>query len=310
MNTIEKITAADYGDLGIRALPDVPSLASGAMQRKFDELALDLLIPKHNALVQQLCSPDGAHSVGYGQGSVKDALDCRPEAGQVLTKGSAVPFFPTEDYDPATKKYVDDKMVSAGLGDMLASVYDPDGDGIVAVAQGGTGASTASGALAALGGAAADGTGAMGVWNIGVTGSAGSLDVGDVGSDKQGVCFENGLPVAVHSHSVELYSGSLGTQGVTADWQSVRNLAHDADILQGIVVIGRVTSTTASTSVFIPAEAVTEDIVPGSNTGGQYLYQLDNDSSGKYISFYVSSRGLKVAGLSSGATVTRVIAVY
>ena len=38
---------------------------------------------------------------------------------------------PTEDMDAATKKYVDDSVGNAGGGDMLKSVYDTNGNGIV-----------------------------------------------------------------------------------------------------------------------------------------------------------------------------------
>jgi len=44
-----------------------------------------------------------------------------------------------------------------GSGDMLKSTYDPDEDGVIAVPQGGTGATSASGALANLGAVAKDG---------------------------------------------------------------------------------------------------------------------------------------------------------
>lgn len=42
-----------------------------------------------------------------------------------------VPYTPTADYHPATKKYVDDIAMNSGAGDMLRSVYDTDGDGVV-----------------------------------------------------------------------------------------------------------------------------------------------------------------------------------
>lgn len=49
----------------------------------------------------------------------------------VLTKINTTEFTPTTDYQPATKKYVDDSVSSAGSGDMLKSVYDKDNDGII-----------------------------------------------------------------------------------------------------------------------------------------------------------------------------------
>lgn len=54
-----------------------------------------------------------------------------PLAGGTLTGFLTLHAAPTSAMHAATKKYVDDKMVSAGSGDMLKSVYDPDEDGIV-----------------------------------------------------------------------------------------------------------------------------------------------------------------------------------
>lgn len=42
-----------------------------------------------------------------------------------------VPYTPTADYHPATKKYVDDIAINSGAGDMLRAVYDMNGNGIV-----------------------------------------------------------------------------------------------------------------------------------------------------------------------------------
>lgn len=42
---------------------------------------------------------------------------------------------PAVDQDAATKKYIDDLMIAVGAGDMLKSEYDPDADGIIALAE-------------------------------------------------------------------------------------------------------------------------------------------------------------------------------
>lgn len=47
--------------------------------------------------------------------------------GNVLTKDNAAAWTPTGQYQPATKKYVDDKVVAAGAADMTQAVYDPRG---------------------------------------------------------------------------------------------------------------------------------------------------------------------------------------
>lgn len=62
---------------------------------------------------------------------VTEALAQKADKTEVLTKTNTTAFAPTADYQPATKKYVDDNISAAGGGDMLKSVYDMDGDGIV-----------------------------------------------------------------------------------------------------------------------------------------------------------------------------------
>lgn len=55
----------------------------------------------------------------------------KADKSEVLTKTNTVSFTPTGNYQPATKKYVDDSVSAAGGGDMLQTVYDSNGDGVV-----------------------------------------------------------------------------------------------------------------------------------------------------------------------------------
>lgn len=57
------------------------------------------------------------------------------KSGGTLTGTLTLSGAPTADLHAATKKYVDDSMAAAGNGDMLKSVYDADGDGVVDNAQ-------------------------------------------------------------------------------------------------------------------------------------------------------------------------------
>jgi len=52
-----------------------------------------------------------------------------------LAKDNTDPFTPDADYEPATKKYVDDALSGGGFGDMLKTTYDQDDDGIVDEAE-------------------------------------------------------------------------------------------------------------------------------------------------------------------------------
>ena len=51
---LTKITEADLVNKGVVGLPDTPQLSTSEMQEKFDEIALDVIVPKHNTLVDEL----------------------------------------------------------------------------------------------------------------------------------------------------------------------------------------------------------------------------------------------------------------
>lgn len=135
---MKKIELSDYSLKGIRDLPDVPSLASGEMQRKFDELSIDLLIPAHNTLIDELEAPQAAAEIGSAGGTVQSDIDrlegavnSKAELSAVLCRDNSAPYTPTDSYNPATKKYVDDTVIAVGAGDMAKAVYDKNNNGIV-----------------------------------------------------------------------------------------------------------------------------------------------------------------------------------
>ena len=59
-----KIEAKDYDGKGVTGLPDIPRLDTLDMQKKFDELAKDVAIPKHNVLVDELSGETAADDLG------------------------------------------------------------------------------------------------------------------------------------------------------------------------------------------------------------------------------------------------------
>lgn len=59
-----KITSNDTTGKGVTGLPDTPGLETLAMQKKFDELSIEVIIPKLNALVAELEAETAAASVG------------------------------------------------------------------------------------------------------------------------------------------------------------------------------------------------------------------------------------------------------
>lgn len=127
-----KITVADMEGKGVVGLADTPGLTTAAMQAKLDELATDLLAPRHNALVDALAESTGAAGIGTADGAdVETALAARAKAADVLAKTNETPFAPTADYHPATKKYVDDAVFASGAADMRKAVYDTNDSGVV-----------------------------------------------------------------------------------------------------------------------------------------------------------------------------------
>ena len=75
-----KITETDLQNKGVIGLPDTPGLSTTEMQEKFDEIALDVLYPKHNGLIDELSATSaaanvGALNVGGTASTVQDELD-------------------------------------------------------------------------------------------------------------------------------------------------------------------------------------------------------------------------------------------
>jgi hypothetical protein len=76
----------------------------------------------HSVTASQVISSDGDV-----QGDIDDLQSGKADKSNVIEKDNTTPFTPDSDYEPATKKYVDDAVIEAGAGDMTKSVYDPSG---------------------------------------------------------------------------------------------------------------------------------------------------------------------------------------
>lgn len=100
MLQFDNITEKDYSQKGVRLLDNNPEMSATDLKRVFDELNLDVVIPKFNALVKML------------NGAVKNSITS------------------SEDEIP-TCKAITDYIVLTGNGDMMKSVYDTDDDGVV-----------------------------------------------------------------------------------------------------------------------------------------------------------------------------------
>ena len=134
-------------------LPDNPSqsgITAEELKRRFDANANNELKPSVNGIVDFLLgftdgeeikgirlnednvvevTKDGANyiSTGYSKAYITQMLAEKVDKADVLLKTNTEEFTPTGIYQPATKKYVDDKVVSAGAADMTQAVYDPTG---------------------------------------------------------------------------------------------------------------------------------------------------------------------------------------
>lgn len=79
MSDIDKITNAELNGKGVRGLPDTPGLTTTEMQNKLDEVAVDVLVPKVNELVENANETNatlGETDISdIGDGTVTGALD-------------------------------------------------------------------------------------------------------------------------------------------------------------------------------------------------------------------------------------------
>lgn len=76
-----RILSSDTKNKGVIGLPDTPGLSTEDMQKKFDEIALDVIIPKLNALMGELESAAAAVSLGA---SVPDGITAEKNIQSIL----------------------------------------------------------------------------------------------------------------------------------------------------------------------------------------------------------------------------------
>lgn len=147
-----KITNSDYADKGIRIKNNPLGLSVSDAQRAFDELTLDVIIPKFNELSNEL-DADKAGNEAEVEKLKKDKVDKiegkglstndytndekntvadvknKADKSNVIEKNSTTDFTPTADTHPANKKYVDnaieERVKQIGSGDMAQAIYDP-----------------------------------------------------------------------------------------------------------------------------------------------------------------------------------------
>lgn len=161
---MRKITADDLLGKGVVGLSDTPGLSKEEMQRRFDEIAKEVIIPAFNEVVEELSGNSGAGSIGVVPPETLPEADTMQKAvdqlaEQVKTQGENLDNAITEqgeslskaiteqgqslgqdienlendfgtaldEQDAALRQYVDDTLQAIGAADMLSTVYDPQG---------------------------------------------------------------------------------------------------------------------------------------------------------------------------------------
>ena len=162
-----KITDADLHDKGVIGLPDSPNLSTHDMQAKFDEIALAVIVPAVNRLIDELEAATSAGSLGAMDGedetTIQAIIDDLKTAVSNLQTDSHTHTNKTQlDYITQTLLDNIDAVIlmltgitsvagsvsdtpnaiptcraivnyvsMLGGGDMMKSVYDQDNDGVV-----------------------------------------------------------------------------------------------------------------------------------------------------------------------------------
>lgn len=98
---MNKITEKDLANRGVKGLPDVPGLTTEEMQRKLDEIAREILVPKVNEIIDNLIAVNSnlskLHSVEVtitsdvaGRFCINDFVDIPKTATNVVVNVVAV----------------------------------------------------------------------------------------------------------------------------------------------------------------------------------------------------------------------------
>ena len=100
---LPKILPEDTNGKGVIGLPDVPGLTTQDMQERFDQIALEVIVPKFNELADILSSNEGAGNIGTEDGStveqtISDLSTNKADISNVLTKDQAEEYTPTGEY--------------------------------------------------------------------------------------------------------------------------------------------------------------------------------------------------------------------
>jgi hypothetical protein len=117
-----KILDSDLVDKGVIGLPDIPGLSVEEMQRKFEETAREVIIPKFNALVDELSAEDAAGKVGAVS---VNAQELTPEQKATARENIAALTWEADALDDAKKQQARANIGAIGaleIGEMGGTV--------------------------------------------------------------------------------------------------------------------------------------------------------------------------------------------
>lgn len=138
-----KILSSDYEGKDIAALPVRPTISAAELQAAFDRLVKEVVVPKFNALIEELAGSLGADAVGKtisgmsGQSAGALLEELAAKKAPLESPGlTGTPTAPTPDTNANTAQLATTAFVQAvarelvlntGAADMTKAVYDPQG---------------------------------------------------------------------------------------------------------------------------------------------------------------------------------------
>lgn len=142
----KKFKDSDFAGKNVKSLPDRPSeagITTADLKAMFDNVSETIIAKgRINEIIDVIVGVDGASNIGTTDGTnVQTQLDngvsditahtenniIHVNESRILTKDNTEAFTPTGKYQPATKAYVDNKVVEIGAADMQQMIYDPNG---------------------------------------------------------------------------------------------------------------------------------------------------------------------------------------
>ena len=136
-----KIKSSDYEGKDIAALPVRPTISAAELQAAFDRLVKEVVVPRFNALIEELAGNLGANAVGKtiagmsGQNAGALLEELAAKKAPLESPGlTGTPTAPTPDATANTAQIATTAFVqavaqqivlSSGAADMVRAVYDP-----------------------------------------------------------------------------------------------------------------------------------------------------------------------------------------